>query len=239
MKMYHELAEWWPLLSHPKDYGEEATEIRSAIVSLARRPVRTVLELGSGGGNNASHLKAHFAMTLCDRSDAMLGVSMVLNPECDHVQGDMRTLRLGREFDAVLVHDAIMYMTTEEDLHAAIETAAVHLAPGGAAVFVPDCTRDTYEPRTSSGGHDGDGRAVRYLQWEHEASGTTATVTFVIVLKDGDAPPRVETDIHVFGLFPRATWVRLIQRAGLEAVVLRSTPTPDLGELLGGVRPPA
>ena len=46
----------------------------------------------------------------------------------------MRTLRLGRTLDAVLVHDAVTYLTTDEDLRAAMETAFAHLRPGGAAV---------------------------------------------------------------------------------------------------------
>ena len=35
-------------------------------------------------------------MTLVDLSEEMLAVSRELNPECEHLQGDMRTLRLGR-----------------------------------------------------------------------------------------------------------------------------------------------
>src|SRR5260370_768990 len=84
----------------------------------------TVLELGSGGGNSAFHLKAHFAMTLVDLSPRMLLVSRKLNPECEHIRGDIRTLRLGRTFDAVFVHDAICHMTTEPDLRAVLQTAA-------------------------------------------------------------------------------------------------------------------
>ncbi|MHC4615594.1 MAG: class I SAM-dependent methyltransferase, partial [Planctomycetota bacterium] len=57
-----------------------------------------VLELGSGGGNNASHLKKWFDMTLVDLSPHMLEVSRALNPECSHQQGDMRTVRLGTLF---------------------------------------------------------------------------------------------------------------------------------------------
>jgi trans-aconitate methyltransferase len=237
MKMYHELAEWWPLLSAPKDYAEEAAAIEDAILSLARRPVKTLLELGSGGGNNASHLKARFAMTLCDASHEMLAVSMALNPECEHGHGDMRTVRLDRTFDAVLIHDAIMYMSTEDDLNAAIATAAAHLAPGGAAVFVPDHTTETYLPESHSGGEDGETRALRYLEWSQERMGTAAVATFVILLKEGDGPPRVVTDHHVFGVFDRATWVRLIEAAGLEAHVVREAATPDLGPVLAGVRP--
>jgi len=75
-----------------------------------------VLELGSGGGHNAVHLKAHFALTLVDLSEQMLEVSRVLNPECEHHQGDMRTLLVDRSVDAVFVHDAVDDMTSQEDL---------------------------------------------------------------------------------------------------------------------------
>jgi len=113
------------------------------LIDACRRPPRTLLELGSGGGNNASHLKARFAMTLVDSSPGMLEHSRRLNPGCEHVQGDMRHARLGREFDAVFVYDAVSYMTTETDLRAAIATAFVHCRPGGAALLVPDHVRET------------------------------------------------------------------------------------------------
>ena len=55
-------------------------------------------------------------MVLVEPSAGMLQVSRALNPECEHVQGDMRTVRLDRRFDLVFVHDAVCYMTTEPDL---------------------------------------------------------------------------------------------------------------------------
>ena len=124
-RLYTELADWWPVLSVPEDYAEEAQFYRKAILSAAEIPVKTMLELGSGGGNNASHLKEAFQMTLVDLSPGILKVSMALNPECEHSQGDMRTVRLGRTFDAVFIHDAIVYMTTEQDLRMAIQTASM------------------------------------------------------------------------------------------------------------------
>jgi SAM-dependent methyltransferase len=134
-KLYRELADWWPILSAPADYAEEAAFYHEAITSLCSFRPRTMLELGSGGGNNASHLKRHYELTLVDLSPGMLTVSQELNPECEHLQGDMRTVRLGRTFDAVFIHDAIVYMATEEDLRRAIETAYVHIRPGGVALF--------------------------------------------------------------------------------------------------------
>ena len=145
-KLYGELSSWFHLLSAPADYAEEAEFVRSLLVDASATGPVTLLELGSGGGNNASHLKAHFKVTLVDLSEGMLDLSRELNPECEHIQGDMTTLRLGRPsrlFDAVLIHDAIMYMTTEPDLRRAIETAYAHCKPGGAVLFMPDVIRET------------------------------------------------------------------------------------------------
>ena len=219
-RLYRDLARLWPLFSHPDEYEEEAALYRRTFEEKARRPVRTLLELGSGGGNNASHMKGAFQMTLVDLSADMLAVSRELNPELEHLEGDMRTVRLGRRFDAVMIHDAIAYMTTEEDLGAAMRTAAEHLEPGGMALFVPDETAENFKPAHSSGGNDGEHASVRYLQWLHRPTGTSYRATYVYAIVEGDGPTRVEWEDHEVGLFPRATWLRLIQEAGLEPVAL-------------------
>src|ERR1700674_1502361 len=98
MKLYGELAEWWPIFSAPEEYRKEAAFFARALIESSDRAPHSVLELGSGGGNNASHLKARFAMTLVDVSPHMLAVSRALNPECEHLEGDIRTVRLGGTF---------------------------------------------------------------------------------------------------------------------------------------------
>src|SRR5690349_1984457 len=105
-RLYSDLASWFHLLSRPEDYSEEAEFAYRTMARAVEPSPRTVLELGAGGGNNAWHLKHHFRMTLTDVSEAMLDNSRRINPECDHVAGDMRHLRLAREFDAVFIHDA-------------------------------------------------------------------------------------------------------------------------------------
>ena len=215
MKIYSTLAPWFHLLTAPASYADEAAFTERAIEAAVEGEAKTLLELGSGGGNNASHLKSRFACTLSDLSPEMLELSRSLNPECEHIQGDMRTLRLGRAFDAVFVHDAIAYMTTEDDLRATIETAAAHTRPGGAVVLTPDTTRELYRPGTTHGGHDGeDGRALRYLQWSHDPdpADTTYDIDFVVVLREEGKPTRVEYERHVCGIFPESTWLRLIER---------------------------
>lgn len=229
-RLYTDLAPWWPILSDPADYRDEAEFVlRLLVENCARSPV-TLLELGSGGGNNASHLKSHFEMTLVDVSPGMLAVSRALNPECEHVEGDMRTVRLGRVFDAVFIHDAIVYMTTEDDLRLAMETAFVHCRAGGAVVLAPDHTRELFKPSTKHGGHDGPTRAMRYLEWVYDPDPTDCTTVtdFAYILREEDGSVHVEFDRHVTGLFPRADWIKLLEAVGFEPGVVRDDYDRDV-----------
>jgi SAM-dependent methyltransferase len=217
-KMYEELASWWPVLSPPADYEEEAGFYQRVLEQASGTPIRTVLELGSGGGHNASHLKRRFDMVLVDPSAGMRMVSEALNPECEHVDGDMRTVRLGREFDAVFVHDAVCYMTTETDLRMAVDTAFVHCRPGGVVLFAPGFIRENFREGTDHGGSDSGPRGLRYLEWtwDPDPSDTTYVVDHAYLLRTPDGLVHVEHDRHVEGLFARADWIRLLTAGGFE-----------------------
>ncbi len=238
-KFYGDLAPWWPLISAPEEYAEEA-----AFAATLLRPARTVLELGSGGGNNAFHLKKDFELTLVDLSADMLAVSAELNPECEHVQGDMRTIRLGRTFDAVFVHDAIEYMTSEDDLRQAVQTVYAHCRPGGVAVLVPDDIAENFEPETEHGGHDApDGRGVRYLAWttDPDPDDSTSVTEYAFLLREADGSVRVAQDTHVLGLYSRETWQRVLAEAGFQVRSVAEVTSEDRlpREFFVGVRPSA
>jgi len=64
-RVYSDLADWWPLISPPAEYADEATHL-AAVFDTAATGVREVLDLGSGGGGVAVHLKDRFALTLVD-----------------------------------------------------------------------------------------------------------------------------------------------------------------------------
>jgi SAM-dependent methyltransferase len=219
--VYDELADWFDLLAAPADSADQAAFFLELLVARVD-PLETMLELGSGGGNTASHLRGRLRLTLTDIAPAMLDLSRSLNPDCEHLLADMRTVRMERTFDAVLIHDAIMYMTTSSDLRAAIATAFAHVRPGGVAVFAPDVVRETFQVRTGHGGRDGDDRALRFLQWTYDPdAGDTAFLTdFVLLLREGRDDVRVRYDRHVQGLFPREAWLAAIADAGFAASIV-------------------
>lgn len=218
-RLYTELSKWWPILSAPEDYEEESDFYRSAIISASTFPIKSMLELGCGGGNNASHLKKHFDMTLVDLSQGMLQVSRTLNPECPHVRGDMRDVRLKRQFDAVFIHDAIGYMITEDDLCKAMETAFVHCCPGGVALFAPDFVKETFKDTCDKGGHDRGKIGMRYLDWiwDPDPTDTTYFADMVYLLRDSKGEISCVHDRHVLGLFGKDKWIDLITAVGFKA----------------------
>ena len=221
-KLYTDLAQWFHLLTAPEDYAEEAEFFRQAILTAHHGKPECMLELGSGGGNNASHMKAYFDLTLVDISNHMLEISQQLNPDCEHIQGDMRTFRLERDFDVVFVHDAIDYMITVDDLCGVIETANLLCSPGGVILLAPDHVKENFKPSTSHGGHDGPSRSIRYLEWTWDPDPTDTTyITYMVyMMKDQRNQVTIEHDQHILGLFPRQTWLDLLSSQGLQAEIL-------------------
>ena len=218
MRMYNDLARWWPLLSPPSEYHEEAADLLGRLPRSATSQPLTMLELGSGGGSLAAHLKHHYRLTLTDISADMLAVSRTINSECEHLQGDMRSLRLHRRFDIVLVHDAIMYAVEPADVQATLATAALHCRAGGTVVVLPDYVRETFVPGTDCDGHDAaDGRGLRYLEWrwDPDPADNTYAVEYAFLLRETDGKVVVEHDRHQEGLFPRADWLVWFEEAGL------------------------
>jgi SAM-dependent methyltransferase len=229
VKLYSDLIDWYSVIDPHEDHAAEGEVFTAAYDRVIQPRAETLLELGSGAGHNAFHLKGRFRCTLTDINDRMLGLSRQLNPECEHVAGDMRTLRLGRTFDAVLAHDGIVYMLTRAELREALETAYVHLRPGGAAIFAPDGVRDDFADATELLEFDRGPRAMRGVQWtwDPDPSDETVQTDYAFVLRDGVNTSTVH-DVHVSGLFPRAAWLEILKSVGFR-VELIERPLDDEG----------
>jgi SAM-dependent methyltransferase len=243
-QLYTELADWYPLLTAPGEYPEEAAFYLHLLTDALGAAPRTLLELGAGAGHMASHYKRQVPhVTLTDLSLQMLALSQRLNPDCEHVQGDMRTLRLGRVFDAVFVHDAVCYLTTEADLRRAIETAFAHCRPGGVAVFAPDHVRENFAEGVEVGGHDDERRGLRYLEWtwDPDPADETYVADFVYLLREAGQPMRSVYDRHVCGLFARAMWLHLLHAVGFHQLAVRPLEHADVPpgsvEVFVGLKP--
>ena len=218
-RLYEEFAPWFHLLTAPEEYAEDASFYLAVLREACDGSFETLLELGSGGGNVASHLKRHLTLTLVDLSPEMLKVSAAINHDVEHVVGDMCSIRLGRLFDAVLIQDAVSYLRTRDQLRQALSSAFCHLRTGGAAIFAPDHIRETFIPTTDCGGYDGEERALRYVEWlwDPDPSDDTYVQDFAYLLRQPDGSVHAEHDRHVMGLFGRDTWLEILEEVGFSA----------------------
>ena len=241
-RLYRELAGWWPLISPPEEYAQEAAYLGAVLDSHPGPPVREVLDLGSGGGHIAMHLTGRFSLTLVDLSPDMLAVSRRLVPQCRHRQGDMRSVRLGRMFDAVLVHDAIDYITDLAGLAQVIGTAFAHCRPGGVALFVPDYVKDEFAELTGGGGgQDASGWQASFTEhtWDPDPADDWVQADYEFSLRDAEGSVAVIRETHRLGVFSRSDWLRLIAAAGFAPAELGGPATPGARpeHLFAGQRP--
>jgi SAM-dependent methyltransferase len=143
MSVFGVYAKYYDLLYRDKDYAGEAAYVHS-LIQREFPGARSVLELGSGTGKHAVKLADRgYEISGVDRSPEMVDSARARAVEPGHgrvafSQGDIRTVRLGRTFDVVIsLFHVMSYQTTNEDLAAAMATAAAHLEPGGGLIF--DC----------------------------------------------------------------------------------------------------
>jgi SAM-dependent methyltransferase len=237
-RMYDEFAHLWPLISPPEEYAMEAREWREVLREKLGTGRHEILELGVGGGHNLSHLTNDFQATAVDVSEGMLALSKKLNPGVEHFIGDMRSVRLGKKFKAVLIHDAISYLLTEDDLRATFKTAATHLDPGGILVVAPDHFRETFRNRkVSSSTHTDGSITLTFIEYDcdpHPNDTTVESIMFYLIHQNDEV--HIEVDRHITGLFPIQTWLDLMKNAGFTSEKRTADEDDDSQPLLVGVK---
>jgi SAM-dependent methyltransferase len=99
---------------------------------------KSVLDLGCGTGALTAMLADGRAVTGADPAPAMLDVARKRcgDDRVEWVEGDARSLRLGKSFDLViLTGHAFQVFLTADDQRAVLDTIAAHLASDGRFIF--------------------------------------------------------------------------------------------------------
>ncbi|OGP71473.1 MAG: methyltransferase type 11 [Deltaproteobacteria bacterium RBG_13_60_28] len=144
MKVFGDAARCYDLLYRDKDYAGEAQFLHN-LLQCHFPGARTLLDLGCGTGRHAAHLvQEDYEIHGVELSGPMVARAQdrwqQLAPDragrLTFSQGDLRTIRLGGLFDAVLaLFHVVSYQLSNDDLRAALVTAREHLKPGGGFIF--------------------------------------------------------------------------------------------------------
>lgn len=226
LPMYEALRPWYPLIDPRDEHADEGALVEEHIRKVLGPGRHRILELGCGAGNLASFLSS-FERTLTDLSPGMLELAARQNPGARLLVGDMRSLRVAEQFDVVLVNDAICYLQTEADVRLALTTVFEHVRPGGVALVMPDCVRESFVESTEFFEADVGDLGLRGVAWmrDPDPSDTICTVDYSWLCRRGhEVRPVHET--HVEGLFSTATWERLLNQVGFDVTVVDRDAEP-------------
>ena len=133
--VFNAYGRYYNLLYSDKDYASEASYIQSL---LSRHGIARgdLLELGSGTGKHGRLLaEMGYAVHGIERSAEMVAQAAAV-PGFSCQQGDIRSVQMGRGYDAVLsLFHVVSYLTDNASVRAVFDRAAEHLAPGGLFIF--------------------------------------------------------------------------------------------------------
>jgi len=145
MTVFDRYAAYYDEMYTDKDYTAEAWYVETLIRAHAQPGTASILDLGSGTGRHAIELASRgYSVRGIDVSDTMVALadsrksilSDDLKGNVGFSVGDVRSIRLGVQFDVVLaLFHVASYQTTDDDFRAFLETARLHLRPGGILIF--------------------------------------------------------------------------------------------------------
>lgn len=199
-----------------KDYAREAADV-AAIVRTHRPAARSLLDVASGTGLHlAAFAGLGFDVEGVELSPAMIEAAKARVPEAPIHEGDMRTFRLDRRFDAVVcLFSAIGYMTDPEQLAEAIGTMGDHLVEGGVLVVEPWYLPEEWHDGAvfSESADKGNLAVARVSRSWREKDVSLIEMRYAIA-----APSRTWsfTEVHRMGLFSTEEQLFVFRRAGLD-----------------------
>lgn len=220
-------------LYEEKDYEAECDLVERVFAQYGEGRFRSILDLGCGTGNHAIPLaRRGYEVVGVDRAEAMLerarektgaGASFVL--------GDIREVRLGREFDAALILFAVLgYQHADDDVLAALRTAREHLRPGGLLLFDvwfgPAVLREKPERRERTVESDS-GRIVRSSEGRLDEKRHVVAVDFRVQRFEGDDLVAETEERHEMRYFGADELESFLTASGLKLVRLGAFPGVD------------
>jgi len=218
-KIYNDFAWIEHIIAPAQTYLEETAFYIKILKRLLKNNVNisshTMLHLGCGAGGHDHHFKKHFQVTGVDISKGMLKIARETNPEVEYLNEDMRTVDLNRKFDAVVIPDSIMYMTTISDLKKVISNMVCHLKPGCAFLIIAH-TKEDFQNNNFVYSGEKEGIHITVFENNHIISDTTYEATIVYLIRQ-NSKQNIYHEVHTLGLFSYNDWLTILKDINLKA----------------------
>ena len=226
---YEPLARYYDRFTERSAYEPVIAQIESWALAQGLAGNR-LLDVACGTGKSfVPMLERGYELTACDISPAMVEEARLKAPGADIVVADMRRLPWAGAFDLITcLDDAVNYLLTEEDLHAAMASMGRALAPDGILVFDAN-SLGTYRSDFAES-FEVDAGDTRFL-WSGEASPDVEPGSVVSATMTIEAPDATEVSRHVQRHWPVELLREACVAAGFAHVQLRGL---SIGPRLAG-----
>jgi SAM-dependent methyltransferase len=222
--MFDKSADIYDAIYTWKDYEAESNAVRAAFERNAKRPLRTVLDVGCGTGAHMAYMRRQYNAEGLDLDAGLLAVARAKLPELEFHQGNMLDFDLGERFDAAMcMFGAIAYTREPEALNRAVANIARHVRPGGVVVLEPWLRPDVYVADTvHSDFVDKPELKIARIALSRR-DGDIALIDFHYLV---GTPQGVRhfAELHTVGLFTREQMETAFEKADLQVTYEESEP---------------
>jgi len=232
--MYKELAKYYDLIYHWKDYEKEALRIKELIKKYQNSNVNKLLDVACGTGKHLEYFKENYSCTGIDLNEEMIDIAKVNIGDVSFIQADMIDFKLNDTYDVILcLFSSIGYVQTYENLKNTIGNFAHHLTSGGLVIIEPWFTKSTYKVglpgMTTYEGEDI--KIARLNTTKLEDNRSIMEMHYLIVERDKDV--KYFVDRHEVGLFEIDTFLKIMKETGFKAEFLEDGLMKERGLYIG------
>lgn len=232
--MCKELAEYYDLIYHWKDYKTEADTIKDLIEKYKKSDGKILLDVGCGTGMHIKYFKDDFSCMGIDINNEMVEVAKSKVKNVIFEQGDMIDFNLKTSFDVILcLFSSIGYVKTYSNLVKTIMNFANHLKKGGVLIVEPWFSKSVFwvgVPGMTT--YDGeDVKIARLNTTKIEGDLSIMEMHYLIAERNGEIKHFV--DIHELGLFEHDKTLEIMKKANFDSDFLKDGLMKDRGLFIG------
>ncbi len=215
--MFAKTVEYYDLIYSFKDYVAEAGKIR-ALIRNAHPDARSVLDVACGTGEHAKALSQDFAVDGIDLEPGFVDIARRKMPSGSFVVADMRQFQLGKKYDVVqCLFSSIGYLTSGDEVIAALRCFGDHLAEGGIILVEPWLTPDVWRVGSPFLTPPVDRPEIKICRMSVSGrDGHLSLLEFHYLIANADGVEYLRED-HRLALYTVDEMLAFFQAAGLEA----------------------
>ena len=232
--MYKELAKYYDLIYHWKDYKAEAHTVKELIKKYKNSDGKKLLDVGCGTGMHLKYFNDDFSCTGIDINNEMVEVAKCKVKNVIFEQGDMIDFSLKTEYDAILcLFSSIGYVKTYSNLEKTIKNFAKHLKKEGVLIIEPWFTKSTYwvgEPGMTI--YDGKDIKIARLNTT-KIEGNLSIMEMHYLIAERNEEIKYFSDTHEVGLFEIDRTLEFMEKAKFRSEFLRDGLMKDRGLFIG------